>query len=787
MTARAVAPWLALLLVLIAGAAMAQPQAKATKPFATQLNEWTRQLQQAQAYLDGVQQTPAETGGWIATVDRLRIEAGEARDRARAELATAQELLNALGPAPAEDQPPESAEVQQKRQEYNETVTQYRARVTQAELAIAQAEQLRARLNDLTLTDFLSRLLQTYPVPYDAGTWRTGLAEAYRLMRAAVGDVIGWYDDVNRRESRVIVFVRLLLFTLVAAALGWGLRRVLLRRFGRTADPDPSYTRRFGGAMAEAAARGLIPAALLLMVLQRAHARTDVFPEPMATYVSAVCVGLIVLVLAVSLPRAVLAPDRPNWGLMPIRADAARALSRWINLVGAVFALDVMLILAFRNADIAPALRSIYAMGSDLLEGLGILLLVRPALWHLQPPSPADTETKVEAAAAAPFWPLIRLVAALAAVVGIGATALGYAALGDYLIKNLVVTGLIIGGAFLLRGVARELVAFGLRSRLLREQAGLSHRSRRLLKFWLRALLDLVLLVVAVLAVLPFWGVAGETLRGWTLTVLQGVQIGNVSLSIGDILLSIVVLGVGLVLVRMLRRALAEKLLPETNLDLGVQNSIASGFGYFGVLLAGTMAVATLGIDLSNIALIAGALSVGIGFGLQNVVNNFVSGLILLVERPVKVGDWVVVGSNEGFVKKINVRATELQTFQRASVIIPNADLISSSVVNWTHQDRYGRIDVAVGVAYGSDTAKVRDVLHEVAKSHAKVLDFPQPNVFFMNFGASSLDFELRCYTDDVLFRLSIGSDLRFEIDRRFREEGIEIPFPQHVVHMAKD
>jgi small-conductance mechanosensitive channel len=785
--ARQVAPWLALLLLVMAGVAAAQPlPAKPTKPFTTLMNEWTRQLQQAEAYLDGVQQTRAQTESWIATIDALRTEAIAARDRARTDLAKAQELLDALGAPPADDQPPESDEVRRKREEHNEAVTQLRARVTQAELTIARAEQLRARLNDLTLTDFVSTLLAPYPLPYDPATWRDGLTEAYRVARGAARDVLDWRRELSRRDSELTVFIHLLLLTAAAALAGWVLRGLLLRRFGRTADPDPSYTRRFGGAVAEAAARGLIPAALVLMVLQRANTQTDVFHGPVATYVSAVCIGLIVLVLAVSLPRAVLAPDRPDWGLMPIQPGAARALSRWINLLGVLFALDVMLILAFRDTDIAPALRSTYAMGSNLLEGLGILLLVRPALWRLQPPDPANQEAKVEAAAAAPFWPLIRLAAGLVAMIGIIATALGYAALGDYLIKNLVVTGLIVGAVFLLRGVLRELVAFGLRSSLVRRSAGISARGRRLLKFWLRALLDLVLLVSFVIAVLPFWGVADDTLRGLVVSILQGVQIGNVSLSIGDVLLAILVLGGGLVLVRVLRRALAEKLLPETNLDLGVQNSIASGFGYLGVLLAGTMAVATLGIDLSNIALIAGALSVGIGFGLQNVVNNFVSGLILLVERPVKVGDWVVVGANEGFVKKINVRATELQTFQRASVIIPNADLISSSVTNWTHQDRYGRIEVAVGVAYGSDTHKVRDILLEVAAAHDRVLDFPQPFVLFVNFGDSSLDFELRCYTDDVLFRLTIGSDIRFEIDRRFREEGVEIPFPQRVVHMAK-
>ncbi len=148
-------------------------------------------------------------------------------------------------------------------------------------------------------------------------------------------------------------------------------------------------------------------------------------------------------------------------------------------------------------------------------------------------------------------------------------------------------------------------------------------------------------------------------------------------------------------------------------------------------------------------------------------------------------GDWVVIGQNEGFVRRINVRATELETFQRASVIIPNADLLSTAVVNWTHKDRHGRIEIAIGVAYGSDTELVRDTLLEIVAAEERILAWPEPFVVFRDFGASSLDFELRCYTGEVTQRLRIASDLRFAIDARFRAAGIEIPFPQRVVHMA--
>ncbi len=202
--------------------------------------------------------------------------------------------------------------------------------------------------------------------------------------------------------------------------------------------------------------------------------------------------------------------------------------------------------------------------------------------------------------------------------------------------------------------------------------------------------------------------------------------------------------------------------------------------------LAVLIGVSAAGLDLSNIAIVAGALSVGIGFGLQSIVNNFVSGLILIFERPIKQGDWVVVGNEEGHVKKIKVRATEIETFDRASVIIPNSDLISGTMKNWTHKSKLGRLEVRVGVSYDADEEKVRDILTQIASEHSGVLTRPEPYVLFMDFGASSLDFELRCFLKDIENKMSIASDLRFSIRKAFQDEGIEIPFPQQDVYIKQ-
>ena len=214
--------------------------------------------------------------------------------------------------------------------------------------------------------------------------------------------------------------------------------------------------------------------------------------------------------------------------------------------------------------------------------------------------------------------------------------------------------------------------------------------------------------------------------------------------------------------------------------------AIRTGVGYLGTTLAVLVSVGTLGLDLSSLAMIASALSVGIGFGLQNVVSNFISGLIMLVERPIKVGDWVVVNGMEGTVRRISVRATEIQTFQRASVIIPNSEFISKSVVNWTLTDKTTRIEIKVRVTYDSDVRQVHERLLEIARGHPLVLRNPEPVVMFRDFGPSGFEFEQRSFvaaTDQII---PVRNELRMRIVEQFRELGIRMTYDQRVVHMPK-
>jgi potassium efflux system protein len=218
--------------------------------------------------------------------------------------------------------------------------------------------------------------------------------------------------------------------------------------------------------------------------------------------------------------------------------------------------------------------------------------------------------------------------------------------------------------------------------------------------------------------------------------------------------------------------------LARSQVDAGVRNSVRTAVGYAGVALAGLVGISAAGINLSSLALVAGALSLGIGFGLQNIVSNFVSGLILLAERPFKVGDWVVAGTTEGFVRRISVRATEIETFQRQTVIVPNSVLINGQVGNWTHRNKLGRVDMAISVHGSNDPRQVQAVLTEVVRAQQGLLRNPEPTVVFQGFSSATLDFEVRAFLADILNGTGVKSDLRAAVLERFRAEDIAIGGP---------
>lgn len=369
---------------------------------------------------------------------------------------------------------------------------------------------------------------------------------------------------------------------------------------------------------------------------------------------------------------------------------------------------------------------------------------------------------------------------------------LGYHNLSEYILTNSLKT---IGG-ILLYFFAKYLLANCFKSlsyggtgwpARIRKNFGLEGQQVGTSFFWLHFLLDLFFLVLLLLYVISIWSISQTFFNQAVNLLSNGFTIGQITIAPGRIFLGVFLFFLFWTLSLWAKTLIKDTLASNSHLTPSTRDATLTVTGYLGFTIALLLGSGAAGLSFTSLTVIAGALSVGIGFGLQHIVNNFVSGLILIFERPIQRGDWIAVGPTEGHVTEISVRSTIIRTFDRAEVIVPNSELISGQVTNWMFSDRKGRVKIPIGVAYDSDAELVKKLLLEVAYAHPEVIttgDNLEPQVLFMEFGESSLNFELRCFIHEIDKRLICRSDLNFAIDKSFREHKIVIPFPQRDVNL---
>ncbi|MGY3437030.1 MULTISPECIES: DUF3772 domain-containing protein [unclassified Marinovum] len=721
-------------------------------------NEWAQVAKRAEDALETARAADSAFETLRSEVAEWRARFLAAQDINQSRIRTLQSQLDALGAAPAEGES-EPEETATRRSELNGQLTQLRAPVMAAEAAYNRADGIISEIDALIRARQTEALFALGPVPVLPDNWAIAINEITGAWRAG-------YNEISKSVTSQIGKVEMqanLPVVLLLALVGF----VLLLR-GRY------WARKAGSWLRHNSTRGGAVFSFLVSVGQIALPLVGLFALTEAAFAS-----------GIPGPRLTLLLDKlPIWGLwiLGLRWLADRLFSqhdgdRMLPMdkpqrrEARTYATSLAFLLVLRDttvqfADIenfSDTTLSVVEFPLMLLMALILFRLGQLLVHHVRFDTTTTTERLVRARVVAFLGRIVILVSIVAPVL----SASGYGTAGARLMYPTIATLGLLGLIVVLQRFTNDLYRY-----LMRQGDDEAD-----------SLITVLIGFVLALGALPFlaliWGARVADLTELWTRVGEGFAVGDSRISPSDFFVLLVVFVVGYMGTRLLQGALRNSILPKTNIDTGGQNAIVSGIGYVGIFIAALVAITSAGLDLSSLAIVAGALSVGIGFGLQNIVSNFVSGIILLIERPIAEGDWIEVGGIHGTVRRISVRSTRVETFDRFDVIIPNADFVSGRVSNYTRGSTIGRIVIPVGVAYGNDTRKVQKILLNIARHHDQVLMNPEPAVDFIGFGADSLDFQIRAVLVDIGQGNPVRTEMRHQIVEAFLAENIEIPYAQ--------
>lgn len=744
--------------------------------------------------------TREEIDGIRQQIDFIADSALRIRTRAMRKAEEQTRLLHALGEKPKESEPPETEQVEAERKQLEKSIAESRGNIKSANVILARVDALR---NRLAREEFgvLARVLgQRTETPLAPGLISGAFAEMPNQLVRFENRLSAWWKNVEFDRKRFGTLMWWLVLLVVVMAVVLPTRNWVLHRYGPDhRDESPSFTRRFRVMLAVGLGKVVLPVvsiAGLYIVLLKSAALTSEVDHMVWILMITLCQYFLVT----GLSAAALSPAYPNWRISRFTNDSAVGLYRGIRafalIVVALNLISIPLIEPESSRGFSEILvvvdvtrDSLHALFGALVAviiSVAMINILRKDNWWF---TSVDDEGGSDTVPPGKLGRVFFTVARLGLVVSVAAALAGYVNLGIFLSQRIVWSLLMVALALLVRAfiAATCSQAAGLESdvgSLLRDKLGYTRSGAARLMFWVMLVVDIVLSAAVLVSLLLIWGVQATDVVNTAGKLLYGVSIGDYTLSLVDIGVALGIFIILFIVVRLFQGFLSNRVLAQTVPDVGVRDALTTGVGYAGIIVAAFIAISSLGLELSQLAIIFGALSVGIGFGLQHVVNNFVSGLILLMHRPIKAGDWIVVGQHEGYVKKINVVATEIQTFDNAEVIVPNSQLVSSEVLNWTHKSTVARVIVSVGVSYDSDPGQVREVLLHCADEHDDILRMPAPAVVFRDFGDSALVFELRFFIRQADYMLLIGSEIRFAITEAFRKAGITIPYPQRDIHI---
>jgi small-conductance mechanosensitive channel len=795
---RARGPWLALLLCtafLLSAPVLAQDEDPTPK----------QQLADIDSRLKEVERKRGDAEA-IETLAMLSENASQARRDAEAlekalqpQLVRLDEQLAQLGtPAEGTAEPPELAA--QRR-----TITKQRdglaASVAQAKTSAVRAQQLATDIDQQRAAQRTEELGQKVASPLSPALW-SKVAERLPIDIARVAPLAKQGRDTLIAAVRANGWGTPLLGLAAALVMMFPLRlwlRRLGRRFAASERAPDGRLRRSGLAMWLLLVGTLLPGYAVVVFIASLNAIGAIAPR-LQNVADGVEQATFAAAFIAALSACLLVPKRPSWRLLNLDDTAALKLRKYAWGAAALAWLSTVLV-AIDQATRTSDVTTVALDGVIALTYLGLIMAMLVTLARLHRRQTAEAEAKLEAQAdgltvstpvrRSSWLVLARVAGNIAVVAAIIATLLGYVNFAKFVNQQLIGGSIVVLAATLLFKFVDDLSTWMLNAdskvgQTILLSTGLSVSRLEQAGVLLSAMLRTLVVLVALLALAAPFGNVG-TIVERIASLSNGIEINkDLTLQPGRIVTGVLVLLVGMGLTQLLQRWLTDTYLPKTELDLGARNSISTIAGYVGIILVGLWALTAMGLNLKNLALLVSALSVGIGFGLQAIIQNFVSGLILLAERPVKIGDWVKLGDQEGDIRRINVRSTEIQVGDRSTLIVPNSELITKTIRNMTMGNNQGRIQIQFAVPPSTDVGNLRQALLDAYTAHTSVLKQPAPTVYIDSIAGGQITINSFAYVASPRQVYATRSDLYFSLLQILAERNIPLSTPTDI-HITRD
>ncbi len=747
------------------------------------------------------------TSDYIKALNDMQDKTNIAKQQAETNLGFIQKRIEALGEAPKDDRVKEAYSISSKRKEFSKEETDVKSKIAEADLILTKIDELEKLILKIRNRALLNNILDRQQNFINPKIFLHNTKQFFKFTFDILKSPTTWFSSLTVsqkqtvRENSVYVLVSAFVSLIFATFLSIFIKR----HFGyKKTDKDPDYSNKFFAGISVLIAHGIIPAVIIGAFLFWVRRSTIINNGLFGTALNMLLFYLLYIFIAKAIVKVVFVPKDGKWRLIVVDDAKAKSLNFAFSFSIIAIAVISFLELIAIKIEYPPEIILYAKMISCLIKTFCIILITN-RMFHKNDTQQDSNKTedvldtaneKIDSIVGTTnnedeedygeltLADKIKMAIYVFTIAVFTIALFGFINLSDYILNRSIATILIIGFAYIVSNTIEVLFHRLLLLKFWIKTLKFKRRDLAKIDIWFGVILNPIIVLLTIFILLGLWGASTDLMVQKIKKILTGFYVGGVKISIKSILLGIFVYFASMSIFKFIKLKFLSNTLEKMDIDYSARNSLSSGFSFFGFLASVFFAIAVMGGSISNLAIIAGALSFGIGLGLQNIINNFVSGVIILFERPIKIGDVVNINGQEGVVKQISIRATELETGVKSSVIIPNANIISGVLVNLTHNNKQTRIDLRFLVDINNDPKEVMKILLDVAQNNKKIITRPAPTVSFNDFSNNGLDFTLNCYIADISNKQNAINDLRIDVFNKFNERGIQTALPQRIIYV---